>query len=178
MAHDEEEIVAEDEADATPAALAKLRERLKKCTTEKQEYLDGWQRARADFANYKREEGALHEHKEARIKADFAEVLLPVVDAVWFAMESPAFKEASPQWQAGLRTIGDNLKKSLAQLGIEYIAELAPGAKIDFARFEIIREVSTDDESKDHTLEGIHRVGLRIGGHVIRPAQASVFVKK
>ena len=174
----EDEIVIEDEAEATPAALAKLREKLKKCVAEKQEYLDGWQRARADFANYKREESALTVSKEERIKAEFAEAMAPAVDAVWFAMQSPAFKEASAQWQAGLQTVADNLKKSLAQFGVSYIAQPPPETKVDFAKFEIIREVPTDDEAKDNTVETVHRVGLQIGDQIIRPAQVSVCAKK
>ena len=42
-------------ADAA-ARVKKLREGLKQCETEKREYLDGWQRAKADLINYKRDE--------------------------------------------------------------------------------------------------------------------------
>ncbi len=176
MTTDEDNIIAEDEAEDAPVVVVRLRERLKKCTAEKQEYLDGWQRARADFANYKREESALHSHKEDRIKADFAEALLPTIDAVWFATKSPTFKEASDQWQKGLNTISESLKKSLEKFGVEYIMGTSAVTKVDFAQFEIIREVPTDDDKKDNTVESLHRVGLRIGEHVIRPAQVSVFV--
>ena len=31
-----------------------LREKLRDCTNEKQEYLDGWQRLKADFVNFKK----------------------------------------------------------------------------------------------------------------------------
>jgi len=172
----EDDVTVDDESEDTPAVVAKLRERLKRCTAEKQEYLDGWQRSRADFANYKREETALHAHKEERIKADFAEALLPAIDAVWFAVKSPAFKEASEQWQTGLQTISDSLKKSLDNFGVEYIMEPSNGNKIDFAQYEIVREVPTSDEKKDNVVENLHRPGLRVGEHVIRPAQVSVFV--
>ena len=70
---DEEEFVPEDEAEEGPGLVKKLREKLKKAVEEKQEYLEGWQRARADFANYKREEAGLHTDKEARIKANLVE---------------------------------------------------------------------------------------------------------
>ena len=38
-------------------SLKRLREKLKKCVSEKQQYLDGWQRTKADFINYKKDEG-------------------------------------------------------------------------------------------------------------------------
>jgi len=36
--------------------LKKLREKLKKCQKEKEEYLDGWQRSKADFINTRKKE--------------------------------------------------------------------------------------------------------------------------
>jgi molecular chaperone GrpE (heat shock protein) len=40
---------------ATPEEhIRKLREKLAVCKSEKQEYLDGWQRLKADFVNYKK----------------------------------------------------------------------------------------------------------------------------
>jgi molecular chaperone GrpE (heat shock protein) len=47
----------DDEEMENPAqALKKLREKLKACEKDKKEYLDGWQRMRADFANVRKEE--------------------------------------------------------------------------------------------------------------------------
>ena len=60
----EEEFIPEDEQEEGPGALKKLREKLKKAVEEKQEYLEGWQRSRADFANYKREEASIHGDRE------------------------------------------------------------------------------------------------------------------
>ena len=68
MSDSEEEFVPEDETEEGPVLVKKLRERLKKAVEEKQEYLEGWQRARADFANFKKEEALMHADKEARIK--------------------------------------------------------------------------------------------------------------
>ena len=50
-----DEIVFEEE-ETGDSGVKKLRTRLKKCTEEKQEYLDGWQRSKADFVNLKKED--------------------------------------------------------------------------------------------------------------------------
>ncbi len=84
---EEEEFVPEDEAEEGPGLIKKLRERLKKAVEEKQEYLEGWQRSRADFANYKREEVGLYADREARIKSDFIESLLPTLDSFEMALK-------------------------------------------------------------------------------------------
>src|ERR1700740_332095 len=98
----EEEFVSEEESDGGPAALKSLREKLKKAVAEKQEYLEGWQRARADLVNYKKEESSAHADKEARIKAEFVEALLPALDAFEMAFGSKWYETASPEWKGGV----------------------------------------------------------------------------
>src|ERR1700753_2897543 len=87
METSDEEFVSEEEAEQGPAAIKKLREKLNKAVEEKQEYLEGWQRSRADFANYKREEATIHSDKEARIKAQLIEEMLPALDALELALQ-------------------------------------------------------------------------------------------
>ena len=58
-------------------ALKRLREKLATCVKEKQDYLEGWQRARADFSNFKREENQRDVEHEERIKAELAEAIIP-----------------------------------------------------------------------------------------------------
>ena len=50
--HDEDEIVYEEDHGA--ALVKKLRAQLKECEKEKREYLDGWQRIKADMVNAQR----------------------------------------------------------------------------------------------------------------------------
>jgi molecular chaperone GrpE len=48
------DVVIEDEVEAPEALVKKLKEKIKNLEKEKQEYMDGWQRERADFINYKK----------------------------------------------------------------------------------------------------------------------------
>ena len=118
MSDSDEEFISEDEEEGglgtgkTSASYIKsLRDRLKKAIDEKQEYLEGWQRARADFANYKREEAGLHSDKEERIKADLIEQLLPTLDAFELALRHSPTNE--------LRMVHKQLIGSLKRLGVE-----------------------------------------------------------
>lgn len=56
MNDDNDEIIIEDieEENSGNQQVAKLRKRLQTCVEEKQEYLDGWQRAKADLVNFKK----------------------------------------------------------------------------------------------------------------------------
>src|SRR3989344_3245875 len=53
---DDENIDIELTDDNVEEYIKKLREKLKVCQKEKSEYLDGWQRAKADFINARRDE--------------------------------------------------------------------------------------------------------------------------
>ena len=166
----EEEFVDEDEADNSAAMVKKLRERLKKATEEKQEYLDGWQRARADFANYKKEEAAREAHKEERLKVHLVEELLPVLDSLDLSI-----LHADDLSKKGLLGIRQQFMSFLRQLGVEPI-EAVDGQKLDHALHEPLREETVEDESQDQAIVRVHRAGYRLGERVIRPAQVTVGV--
>jgi len=164
----EEEFIPEDEAQEGPGALKRLREKLKKAIEEKQEYLEGWQRARADFANYKKEEASMHSGREAAALAKVLEELLPALDV----MELSLNHEPSKDLQMAYKQLLAGLKR----LGVEQFG--APGEVFDPYTFEALQEVPTEEEQKDHQVESVHRSGYSVGDRVIRPAQVAVYIYK
>lgn len=163
----EEEFVPEEETEEGPGLVKRLREKLKKAVEEKQEYLEGWQRARADFANYKKEEASMHADRADRSKAELIEELLPALDT---------FELALKHGNSELEMVHKQLLSGLARLGIERFG--APGEAFDPRKFEALIEVPIDDEEKDHTVESVHRAGYSVGERIIRPAQVAVYIKK
>jgi molecular chaperone GrpE len=159
MDDSEEEFIPDDEAEEGPGALKKLREKLKKAVEEKQEYLEGWQRSRADFANYKREEASMHGDKEERIKAKFIEEFLPALDALELSLKH----EDSPT----LRMIEKQFLDSLKRLGIERFGKT--GEEFDPYLHEALAK-----QSEDHVITSVERSGYRSGDAVIRPAQVII----
>lgn len=176
MQASEEEFVPEDEVEEGPALIKKLRDKLAAAVKEKQEYLEGWQRTRADFANYKREEAGLSQEREARIKAELAESIIPSLDAFQMALKSPSFQDGNAEWKKGMQALYTGLVNSLSGIGIKSFSPM--GEKFDPHKHEALREVETKDESKDHTVEGVERSGYSIGDRIIRPAQVSVYTYK
>ena len=165
------EFVDEEDAEVTPASVKRLREKLKKAVEEKQEYLDGWQRARADFANYKKEEASMHSDKEDRIRSNVIEALLPALDT--FEM---AIKHAKGDSNKELEIVYKQLLQSLRSLGVEQYGKA--GEKFDPYKYEALREITTDEKDHDHTVESVERSGYSIGEKIIRPAQVSVYSYK
>ncbi|MDO8517722.1 MAG: nucleotide exchange factor GrpE [bacterium] len=153
-----DEIEGEDEGEG-PAAIKKLREKLKKAVEEKQEYLEGWQRARADFANYKREEAGIHGGREEQTKADFIENLLPTLDAFEMALKHKPTDE--------LQIVHKQLIDSLKKIGIEQFGVV--GEVFDHNTHEALGQI----ESGEKVVE-VMRSGYSIGNKIIRPAQVII----
>lgn len=154
----DEEFIEEDE-DQSPAAIKKLREKLATAIKEKQEYLDGWQRARADFANFKKEEAAMLSQKEERIKADFIEALLPALDSFEMALKHSPSDE--------LKLVEKQLIGSLGKMGVERFG--AKGEKYDHYAHEALAQ-----QGDGETVTSIERSGYKVGDRIIRPAQVII----
>lgn len=160
----ESEFVPEEEAEQGPAAIKSLREKLKKAIEEKQKNLDGWQRAQADFVNYKREEVLMNEHREPRIKAALVEELLPALDSFELALKHAQTKE--------MNLVHKQVLDGLRKIGIECYGR--PGDTFDPMRYEALREVPVESAEEDQKVVSVERSGYSIGTHIIRPAQVSV----
>jgi molecular chaperone GrpE len=154
----DEEFIQEDE-DQSPAAVTKLREKLATAIKEKQEYLDGWQRARADFANFKKEEALMLAQKEERIKAEFVEALLPSLDSFEMALKHNPSDE--------LKVVEKQLLGSLQKMGVERFGE--EGEPYDHYKHEALTQ-----QGDGETVTSIQRSGYKIGETIIRPAQVII----
>jgi len=155
----EEEFIAEDETEAGPAALKSLREKLKKAVAEKQEYLEGWQRARADLVNYKKETTAGHGESQERILAEFIEELLPALDVLELSVKHDGTQ--------ALKMLQQQFLGSLQKLGIERFG--AVGEDFDPHKHEALAK-----RGEDHKVESVERSGYSIGDKIIRPAQVII----
>ncbi len=174
-----EEIVEDDEESQGPAAIKKLREKLAAAVKEKQEYLEGWQRARADFANFKKEEAQMVGEREDRVKAEIAESIISALDAFEMAIKSPSFQTVDAQWQKGMTGVYQQLVQSLGKNGIVQTGGFGKekelvGRPFDPAQHEAVREVPVETLELDHTVVSVERSGYSIGERIIRPAQVSV----
>jgi molecular chaperone GrpE len=183
MSIPEEEFVPEEEIEEGPVLLKKLRERLKKAVEEKQEYLEGWQRARADFANYKREEASLHVDRESRIKASIVEELIPLLDSMDAALKTETFKGADAELKKGITGIYQQFLKALKRIGVEQMGTNEGEGDLvekpfDPYKHEALQEQEVAEEKLNHTVVAVHRAGYTLGDIVIRPAQVSVGVYK
>ncbi|PIP87009.1 nucleotide exchange factor GrpE [Candidatus Campbellbacteria bacterium CG22_combo_CG10-13_8_21_14_all_36_13] len=173
----EDDFVVEPEEEISgfsSPAQKKLREKLKKAVEEKQEYLDGWQRAKADLVNAKREFEDERKKIIGRANEDMIMELLPVFDSFDMAFKNKEVWEAvDANWRTGVEYIHNQLHSIMREYGVSRIE--AEGKKFD-PRFHISVETkNTEDEAKDDIIERVVHNGYMKGEVVLRPAQVVVF---
>lgn len=153
-----------------------LREALELVTQQSQEHMDGWQRARADYLNLKKEnEKQLREMAEYANAALIAE-LIPVYNMFKIAFEHQP-KVENQEWQNWANGIGA-IKKLWSDffknLGIEEIKTV--GEKFDS---ELHEAVGSEESNKDADVV-IKEVapGYTLHGKAIFPAKVIVAKKR
>ena len=162
------EDVEDEENPAT--ALKKLREKLRTCEAEKKEYLDGWQRMRADFANARKEEESRRGDLTKFASEALVDDLLPVLDSFGMAFgNKEAWEKVDANWRKGVEYIHAQLFSVLEARGLQEIGVL--GEKIDPRNHVIVEGVPVDDENKIDTVIEVIQKGYRLHHKVIRPAK-------
>lgn len=154
--------------------VKKLREDLKKARSEKEEYLTGWQRAKADYVNLQKEMNQVRANTSVLTKEKMVENLLPSLDSFDMAMGNKEnWEKVDPNWRTGVEYIYQQIMTGLSDSGIEKIDKVE--IKFDPSLHESIESVHTDEESKDHTIAKVIQAGFKIGERVIRPARVNVY---
>lgn len=156
---------------AAQAKLKKLREELKEAQQKRDEYLAGWQRAKADAVNVKNEALRSAERAIERAKDAFVEDLLPALDSFDMATASESWDTVSEEWKSGMGRIHNQLLDILRRNGITRFGK--PGELFDPRKEEAVQEVE-DGTGESHTVLKVLRHGYAAGERVIRPAQVIV----
>ena len=165
----------EDGEEDLKATLKKFRKDLKDIKKEKEEYLTNWQRERADFVNYKKDEASRLTRTKEIVVERFVEELLPVLDAYDMAFSNKeAWEKVDKNWRMGVEYIHQQLLKVLSENGVTPI-ETKVGDAFDPMKHESIETVEAEDKSLDHTVAYIIQSGYMYGERVLRPARVKVF---
>ncbi|MDP2655780.1 MAG: nucleotide exchange factor GrpE [bacterium] len=164
----------EDEGETRPEdKIAKMREELSACRKDKQEYMDGWQRAKADYVNLLKRIETDAKASELKGRVGAVETLLPAFDALERAKEHGDVPE-------GFMGIAKQLESAFASLGLEEVGKV--GEKFNPAIHDALGQDATETLETDDTITVVLEKGWRIGlstelgasDHVIRPAKVRV----
>jgi molecular chaperone GrpE len=158
----------------TKDIVKKLREDLKKARADKDEYLVGWQRAKADYVNLQKEMEQVRSSSSNLAKEKMAKNLLPTLDSFDMAFANKeAWEKVDANWRTGVEYIFAQFMTGLSDSGIEKIN--TAGVPFDPNLHQSIESIPTDDTSKDHTIEKVLQAGYKMGDRVIRPARVNIY---
>jgi molecular chaperone GrpE len=145
--------------------MLKLRKELEHAKREKQEHLDGWQRAKADYVNALKR---FDEEKRVAVELGTlkaAAAFLPAIDSLERAKEVGELPE-------GFAGIVKQLEAATAKLDLVQFGAI--GEKFDPVIHEALGQDPTDHEDEDDVITAILEPGWKSGEHVIRPAKVRV----
>ncbi|OGO20211.1 MAG: nucleotide exchange factor GrpE [Chloroflexi bacterium RBG_16_48_8] len=158
------QLISEEELD-------QLQEELEEARKLADENLDGWQRARAEFANYKKRIEREREEERARITGDIVIQYLGVIDDLERALKERPEDHEMASWAEGIDLIYRKMRSILETEGVEVIP--AEGEIFDPNYHEAISQEESDDHHEGEILDVI-RQGYKIGDRVLRPALVRV----
>ena len=147
-----------------------FKKELEKCEKEKEEYLAGWQRARADFLNYKKDETERTQQALRGQNEDLILEILLVLDSFERAEEGVE-KEKDNKFIKGFLQIKAQLQGFLNYQKVEEIE--AVGKKFDPSFHEAIAEVENAKEESGIVIEELQK-GYMLNGKVLRPAKVKI----
>jgi molecular chaperone GrpE len=136
------------------------------------ENLDGWQRARAEFANYKRRVEAERAELTASAGAEALKRVLPAVDDFERAMQTLPDDLKDHPWISGVVMVQRKLNAALEQTGITPLV-INPGDAFDPNIHEAITHEDSDQFGSEQIIGEVQR-GYKIGDRVLRPAMVRV----
>jgi molecular chaperone GrpE len=135
---------------------------------ERDEYLEGWKRAKADLANYRKEEAQRLQHILMSANEQLIKELLVVLDSFDLAIESLEKEEKA---EKGVYLIRSQMEDVLKKFGLERVA-VKKGDDFDPSQHEAIATVESEQESET-VVEEVER-GYRLNGKLVRPARVKV----
>lgn len=140
-----------------------INKELEKCKNEREEYLNGWKRAKADLINYQKEEAKRFEEMVKFANAGMIRELIAVLDSFDLAANSLESK--------GVLMIRAQLEDIMRKHGLE-MAGAGVGEQFNPSLHESIGE--TESQHPAGTIAEEITKGYLLNGRVIRPARVKL----
>ncbi len=166
----DDSVVSEENAQAT---IKKLRTNLKKALAEKQEYLTGWQKDKAEFVNARKRDQESQKDFIKFSNENLLTELIPVLDSFNMAFANKeSWEKVDKNWRVGVEYISNQLKKILEENGVKEIDPM--GQKFDPMRDEAVEYVQVADALQEHVVIGVIQKGYSLNGKIIKAPRVKV----
>ena len=167
----EEEIVQVEPSDETVPGEEQIALELADAQEKAQEYLDGWQRSRAEFANYKKRKEKEQADSYQYMKGEIIKQYLEIMDDLERALNNRTGEINLAEWASGIELIYRKMLKILESEGIA-VMETEDGL-FDPNLHEAISSEQSEQFESGEIIEVVKK-GYMINERVLRPAQVRV----
>jgi molecular chaperone GrpE len=148
-----------------------LESQLKDCLKTSDEYLAGWQRCKADFSNYQKQEGERLKSLLEFSKAGYLLPLLAIYDNFERSQNHTPQELKDSDWLKGIKQIQNQFWDFLKDEGIEEIPALSQ--KFNPSLHEAIAQVEATGQESDTVVEVLEK-GYLLNGQLLRPSKVKV----
>ena len=135
------------------------------------EYLDGWQRAQAEFTNYRKRQERERELMRFEAVGRIVKRYLPIVDDLERALQNRPTEGEGAAWADGIELIYRKLMGILEAEGVTRIE--AEGQEFDPNLHEAVMQTESDEYESGVIVEVLQN-GYMLGDRVLRPAMVLV----
>jgi len=175
---DEENIINNYDDDVLEGEVEELQDEandlevtLEEAKTKANEYLDGWQRARADFANYKKRVERDQSNTYQLATGSVIKRFLEVLDDLDRALKNRPESGEGANWANGIELVYRKLISILESEGV--VPMKSDGMEFDPNLHEAISSEQSDLHKSGEIIETLQQ-GYMIGDRVLRPAVVRV----
>lgn len=144
---------------------------LEKAQSQSRDYFEGWQRERADFANYKRRVERDQQLITYQITGEIIKKYLTVLDDLERALKTRPTEGPAATWSNGIELIYRKLQNILESEGVRRIP--AETEEFDPNRHEAISYEDSPDHGSGQIIEVVQQ-GYTLGDRVLRSAMVRV----
>jgi molecular chaperone GrpE len=167
-----EEATVTDEEAVQPDEIRELTEQLEEARQEAAKNLEGWQRAAAELANFKRRQEEQLKLQRDRIKSEVLEGVLTTLDDLDLAFQNlpETLDNQLVGWVEGFRLVQRKLNKVLDDQNVMVIPT---DGTFDPNLHQAVSHEESEDHKEGEIIEEL-RKGYQIGNRVLRPSLVRV----
>ena len=139
--------------------------------------MTGWQKERAEFANYRKQEDDRRSMFSESVRERIITRFLTVSDSFNMAFANrEAWEKVDENWRKGVEYIYSQMNTIFEEYGVKPIGEV--DENFDPNIHQSIDVVETDKKELDHKVANVIQKGYKLGDRVIRPARVNVYEYK
>lgn len=140
-------------------------------STKAAQYLEGWQRERAEFDNFRKRMESEGEQRDLRARSRAAASLLTLADNFQAIVKHVPRELENHGWAQGVLHVARQVEALLQEHGIAPIAQT--GVPFNPGLHEVIAQVK-DEKIESGTVLEIVQPGYKLGDNVLKPARVKI----